>query len=158
MDSITLDLNFWKMFGLVASIAGIVAFSYVSSKEFGVDFLAEVGSFLKSLNAEATSGFFLMSGFVWTAIVIPTVVEAWLNRRIELDNKYVQERRFMRSTARYPLFARKVERDVSDMIEWALLGAADVNIAVHGGVRLYKNVPGAGRRLSGRGCTGRRPL
>ena len=96
----------------------------------------------------STSGFFLMSALFWTIIVIPTVIECWLNRRIELDSKYVQERRFMRSTARYPLFARKVQREVSDMLEWVLLGAADVHIAVQGGARLYRNVPGAGRRLS----------
>jgi hypothetical protein len=108
-----------------------------------------MGKFLRSLNAEATSGFFMMSALFWSVIVIPTLGESWLNRRIEVDSKYVQERRFMRSTARYPLFARKVARDVSDMFEWALMGAADVHIAVQGGVRLYRNVPGAGRRLAG---------
>jgi hypothetical protein len=146
--TIALDINFWKLIGVAVTTAGVLAFSYVSSRELGVDFLAEMGIFLRSLNAEATSGFFLMSALFWTIIVIPTVVECWLNRRIELDSKYVQERRFMRSTARYPLFARKVQREVSDMLEWALLGAADVHIAVQGGVRLYRNVPGAGRRLS----------
>ena len=146
--TITQDLNIWKMVVVALLIVGAWALSYVSMHEIGWDFLVSLGNCLRALNATASAGFFTMGGLVFTVIVAPTLIVAWLNHRVKIDYKYVYEFRFMRKTSRLPIFARGVERDISDLGEWIVMGAADIRARTERGTRNYQNVPGAGRRLA----------
>jgi hypothetical protein len=68
---------------------------------------------------------------------------AWLFNRVELDESYVYERRFMQSTTREPIFARGLKRETKDLLELLIMGAGDITHRTKNGVKRFKNVPGA---------------
>jgi two-component system sensor histidine kinase KdpD len=85
-------------------------------------------------------------------LIVAEVVWAWMFNRVELDESYVYEHRFLKSTTREPIFARGLKRETRDLLELLILGAGDIEHRTKTGAKRFKNVPGASLGL-GRAIT-----
>jgi hypothetical protein len=98
---------------------------------------------IKNLEAAVTPGFYVASAYVFLLLIFAEVVWAWMFNRVELDESYVYERRFMKSSSREPIFARSLTRETKDILELLILGAADIQHRTRTGYKRFTNVPGA---------------
>jgi len=123
---------------------GIVAFfgiAHFSTVEFAWNPLTAVAEHVRWLDASVSPGFFVAAAYVFTALISAEVVWAWLFHRVEIDESYVYEHQFMKTSTREPIFARGLKRETRDILELLLLGAGDIQHRTRKGFRCFKNVP-----------------
>ena len=123
---------------------GIVAFfglAHFSTVELAWNPLTAVANHVRLLDASVSPGFFVAAAYVFTALISAEVVWAWLFHRVEIDESYVYEHKFMKTSTREPIFARGLKRETRDILELILLGAGDIQHRTRKGYRHFKNVP-----------------
>ena len=123
---------------------GIVAFfgmAHFATVELAWNPLTAVANHVRLLDASVSPGFFVAAAYVFTALISAEVVWAWLFHRVEIDESYVYEHQFMKTSTREPIFARGLKRETRDILELLLLGAGDIQHRTRKGYRIFKNVP-----------------
>lgn len=123
---------------------GIVAFfgmAHFATVELAWNPLTAVADHVRLLDASVSPGFFIAAAYVFTALISAEVVWAWLFHRVEIDESYVYEHQFMKTSTREPIFARGLKRETRDILELILLGAGDIQHRTRKGYRVFKNVP-----------------
>ena len=123
---------------------GIVAFfglAHFSTVDLAWNPLTAVANHVRLLDASVSPGFFVAAAYVFTALISAEVVWAWLFHRVEIDESYVYEHQFMKTSTREPIFARGLKRETRDILELILLGAGDIQHRTRKGDRHFKNVP-----------------
>ncbi len=126
---------------LIVVVLAVLGGSYYATHELELDLLAGVINHLDSLQATVTPGFYLVSAYFFAGLIVCEVFWAWLFQRVEIDESYVYEFRFLMGTAREPIFARGLRRETKDLLELALMGAADITHRTKNGVKRFPNVP-----------------
>jgi len=123
---------------------GIVAFfglAHFATVELAWNPLTAVAEHVRLLDASVSPGFFVAAAYVFAALISAEVVWAWLFHRVEIDESYVYEHQFMKTSTREPIFARGLKRETRDILELILLGAGDIQHRTRKGYRCFKNVP-----------------
>ena len=123
--------------GLVA----LFGLAYVATVEFDWNPLTAVANHIARLEAGVTPGFYITTAYLFTVLIASEVAWAWLFHRVELDESYVYEHRFLQGSTREPIFARGMKRETKDLLEVLLLGAADIQHRTKNGYKRFKNVP-----------------
>ncbi|MBB73964.1 MAG: hypothetical protein CMJ75_05555, partial [Planctomycetaceae bacterium] len=126
---------------LIVVVLAVLGGSYYATHELELDLLAGVINHLDSLQATVTPGFYLVSAYFFAGLIVCEVFWAWLFQRVEIDESYVYEFRFLKGTAREPIFARGLRRETKDLLELVLMGAADITHRTKNGAKRFKNVP-----------------
>lgn len=137
------NFDIFKAGILVVSIVAVVGLAYIATSEWAWNPLGWIRSYVVDLEVRVSDGFYIASAWVFAILISAEVIWAWLFNRVELDESYVYERRFLKSTTREPIFARGLKRETKDLLELLILGAADIQHRTKSGVKRYKNVPGA---------------
>ena len=126
---------------LVICVCAMLGGSYFATHEFEINLVSGVIAHLDSLGATVTPGFYIVSAYFFAALIVCEVLWAWLFHRVEIDESYVYEFRFLMGTAREPIFARGLRRETKDLLELLLMGAADITHRTKNGVKRFPNVP-----------------
>jgi len=137
------NFDIFKAGILFVSVAAVFGLAYVSNSEWEWNPLGWVRSYVEGLDVTVSSGFYIASAWIFAFLISAELVWAWLFNRVELDESYVYERRFMQSTTREPIFARGLKRETKDLLELLLMGAGDIQHRTKNGYKRFKNVPGA---------------
>jgi len=132
-----------KMTVLVVAVIAVVALSYIAIQRWAWNPFTVVHDHIVGLDLTVSAGFYVVSAYVFALLIVNEVVWAWLFHRVEIDESYVYERRFLQGTTREPIFARGLKRETKDLLELLILGAADIQHQTKTGYKRYKNVPGA---------------
>lgn len=119
------------MFGMV----------YVSTVEFKWNPFHAFAHHIQSLDATVSWGFYVVSCYIFAAMIGAEVIWAWLFHRVEIDESYVYEHQFLSTSTREPIFARGLRRETKDLLELLLLGAGDIRHRTRTGYKRFKNVP-----------------
>jgi hypothetical protein len=135
------NFNVLRVAILIVVVLAVLGGSYFATHELELDLLAGVIDHLDSLQATVTPGFYLVSAYFFAGLIVCEVLWAWLFQRVEIDESYVYEFRFLMGTAREPIFARGLRRETKDLLELALMGAADITHRTKNGVKRFPNVP-----------------
>ena len=135
------NFNVLRVAILIVVVLAVLGGSYYATHELELDLLAGVITHLDSLQATVTPGFYLVSAYFFAGLIVCEVFWAWLFQRVEIDESYVYEFRFLMGTAREPIFARGLRRETKDLLELALMGAADITHRTKNGVKRFPNVP-----------------
>ena len=135
------NFNVLRVAILIVVVLAVLGGSYYATHELELDLLAGVINHLDSLQATVTPGFYLVSAYFFAGLIVCEVFWAWLFQRVEIDESYVYEFRFLMGTAREPIFARGLRRETKDLLELALMGAADITHRTKNGVKRFPNVP-----------------
>ena len=128
---------------LALGVVAVLGLSYISATDWDWNPLKIVNDHITGLDTEVHSGFYVIAAYVFGLLIVNEVLWAWLFHRIEIDESYVYERRFLQGTTREPIFARGLKRETKDLLELLILGAADISHQTRGGYKRYKNVPAA---------------
>lgn len=128
---------------LLIAIIAVAALAYISKLQFDWNPLRWLSDKIQELNVSVEPGFYVASAGVFTLLICGELIWAWLFNRVELDESYVYERRFLQGTTREPIFARGLKRETKDLLELLILGAADIQHRTKNGFKRFKNVPGA---------------
>lgn len=137
------NFNIIRASVLVVCIIAVLSLSYVATIEWEWNFLTFAADHIRSLRAGVTPGFYIIAAYVFGAIIATEILWAWLFNRVEIDESYVYERKFLQSTSREPIFARGLKRETKDLLELVIMGAADITHRTRSGQKTFKNVPGA---------------
>lgn len=137
------NFNIIKASVLLVCVVAVLSLSYVATIEWEWNFLTVVANHIKSLHPGVEPGFYIVAAYAFGAIIAAEVLWAWLFNRVEIDESYVYERRFLQSTTRDPIFARGLKRETKDLLELMIMGAADITHRTRNGKKTFKNVPGA---------------
>ncbi len=143
------NFNIIRTTVLAVAVIALLGASYFSTIELAWNPLAEAAIHIASLGASVSPGFFLVAGYVFALLIISEVVWAWFFHRVEIDESYVYEHKFLWGTTREPIFARTLRREIKDLLEVLVLGAADIEHRTRSGSRRFKNVPFASLWLGG---------
>lgn len=135
------NFNVLRVAILIVVVLAVLGGSYYATHELELDLIAGVIDHLDSLQATVTPGFYLVSAYFFAGLIVCEVLWAWLFQRVEIDESYVYEFRFLMGTAREPIFARGLRRETKDLLELALMGAADITHRTKNGVKRFPNVP-----------------
>lgn len=128
---------------LLVCLVAVFGLAYISTMEWAWNPLSGLAHHLRSLDATVSSGFYVVSCYVFALLICGELVWAWLFNRVELDESYVYEHRFLQGTSREPIFARGLKRETKDLLELLILGAGDIQHRTKNGFKRYPNVPGA---------------
>ncbi len=137
------NFNIIKATVLIVCMIAVLSLSYVANSEWEWNFLSVVAEHIKSLKPGVEPGFYIVASYVFGVIIAAEVIWAWVFNRVEIDESYVYERRFLQSTTREPIFARGLKRETKDLLELVIMGAADITHRTSKGSKTFKNVPGA---------------
>ena len=137
------NFDIFKAGILIVSIVAVFGLAYISTAKWEWNPLARVGDYVRGLEITVSNTFYIASSWVFAILISVEVIWAWLFNRVELDESYVYERRFMQSTTREPIFARGLKRETKDLLELLIMGAGDITHRTKNGVKRFKNVPGA---------------
>ncbi|MEE3370906.1 MAG: hypothetical protein VX346_16335 [Planctomycetota bacterium] len=135
------NFNVKRVAVLLVVVLAVLGGSYYATHELDLDLFAGMIAHLDSLEAAVTPSFYLVSAYFFTGLIVCEVFWAWLFQRVEIDESYVYEFRFLMGTAREPIFARGLRRETKDLLELALMGAADITHRTKNGAKRFKNVP-----------------
>ena len=130
-----------RMAILATGLVAIFGLAYISTKELSWNPFNAIFQHIRSLHSSVESGFYLLSCYLFSALIFSEVIWAWLFHRVEIDESYVYEHRFLRGTTREPIFSRGLKRETKDLLELLLLGAGDIMHRTRSGVKRFKNVP-----------------
>ncbi len=137
------DFDILKAGVLLVSMIALFSLAYVSNLEWHFNPLRILARHIQSLEATVSPGFYIVTCYVFAFLIAAEVVWAWLFNRVELDESYVYEHKFLKSTTREPVFARGLKRDTRDLLELLILGAGDIEHRTKTGTKRFPNVPGA---------------
>lgn len=137
------NFNIVRASVLLVCVVAVLSLAYVANSEWKWNFLTVFADHIESLKAGVDPGFYVVAAYVFGAIIAAEVLWAWLFNRVEIDESYVYERKFLQSTAREPIFARGLKRETKDLLELVIMGAADITHRTSKGSKTFKNVPGA---------------
>lgn len=126
---------------LGVGVVALMGIAYFATREFAWNPLSAVANHLTWVGAEVTPGFYLVSCYLFAALIFSEVTWAWLFHRVEIDESYVYEHRFLQGSTREPIFARGMRRETKDLLELLILGAGDIEHRTKHGVKRFKNVP-----------------
>ncbi len=141
--TIMYNFNILKGSILAVSVVAVFGLAYVANSEWDWNPLRMLSDHIVWLKAEVTPGFYVASAYIFSLLICGEVFKSWLFNRVELDESYVYEHRFLQSTSREPIFARGLKRETKDLLELLILGAADIQYRTKSGTKRFKNVPGA---------------
>lgn len=128
---------------LLVCVAAVFGLAYISKSEWQWNPLGWLRGYVEGLNVTVSAGFYIASAWVFALLISAEVFWAWLFNRVELDESYVYEHRFLQGTSREPIFARGLKRETKDLLELIIMGAGDIQHRTKSGVKRFKNVPGA---------------
>ncbi len=128
---------------LLVCIVAVFSLAYISSVEWKWNFLRALARHIEWLQAEVSPGFYVVAAYTFAVLIAAEVLWAWFFNRVEIDESYVYEHRFLQSTSREPIFAHGLKRETKDLLELLILGAADIKHRTRTGYRTFENVPGA---------------
>lgn len=128
---------------LVVCIVAVFSLVYVSKVEWEWNPLRAVSEHVKSIGATVSPGFYVVAAYTFAVLIAAEVLWAWFFNRVEIDESYVYEHRFLKSTSREPIFARGLQRETKDLLELLILGAADIKHRTKTGYKTFTNVPAA---------------
>ncbi|MHB8863177.1 MAG: hypothetical protein ACYC6N_12275 [Pirellulaceae bacterium] len=128
---------------LLVCLVAVFGLAYISTMEWALNPLRGLADHLRNLDATVSPGFYVASCYVFTLLICGELAWAWLFNRVELDESYIYEHRFLRGTSREPIFARGLKRETKDLLELLILGAGDIQHRTKNGFKRYSNVPGA---------------
>jgi hypothetical protein len=128
---------------LLISIAAIFGLAYISTTEWAWNPVSWVYDYVIGLQITVSKGFYIASAWVFAILISAELISAWLFHRVEMDESYVYERRFLQGSSREPVFARGLKRETKDLLELLILGAGDIQHRTKSGYKRFKNVPGA---------------
>jgi len=137
------NFDIFKAGVLLISLIAVFGLAYISNMKWDWNPLRWLAVHIGGLDARVSSGFYVVACYVFAVLILAEVVWAWLFNRVELDESYVYEHKFMKSTAREPIFARGLKRETRDLLELLILGAGDIEHRTKTGSKRFKNVPGA---------------
>jgi len=142
---LTVMYNFdvFKVGILLISLIAVLSLVYISNLEWHWNPLRIASDHVQGLNVTVSAGFYVIAAYVFAVLIVAEVVWAWLFNRVELDESYVYEHKFLKSTTREPIFARGLKRETRDLLELLILGAGDIEHRTKTGAKRFKNVPGA---------------
>ncbi len=138
---------------LGVSIIAVGALAYISKLQWDWNPLRWIADKVRELNVSVEPGFYVASAAVFTLLICGELIWAWLFNRVELDESYVYERKFLQGTTREPIFARGLKRETKDLLELLILGAADIQHRTKNGYKRFKKRarsvawPGHGHRF-----------
>lgn len=136
------DFDIFKTAILLVTVAAIFGLAYISKSEWEWNPFGWVRSYVRNLDVAVSDGFYIASAWVFALLISAEVIWAWLFNRVELDESYVYERRFLRGTSREPIFARGLKRETKDLLELLIMGAGDIQHRTRSGIKEFRNVPG----------------
>ena len=139
--TIMYNFNLLRAMMLAVGVIAFLGLAHFSRTEYEWNPLTVVEEHITNLKAGVTPGFFIVSTYFFVSLIACEVVWAWLFHRVELDESYVYERRFLMGTFREPIFARGLRRETKDLLELLLFGAADITHRTKNGVKSFRNVP-----------------
>jgi hypothetical protein len=137
------NFDIFKVAILLVSLIAVFGLAYISNMEWHWNPLRGLARHIRGLEASVSTGFYVVACYVFAALIFVEVVWAWLFNRVELDESYVYEHKFMKSTTREPIFARGLKRETKDLLELLILGAGDIEYRTKTGSKRFTNVPGA---------------
>jgi hypothetical protein len=142
---LTVMYNFdvYKTGVLLICLVAFLGLAYISTREWEWNPLRGLSEHIGNLQATVSPGFYIISCYVFTLLIAGELMWAWLFNRVELDESYVYEHRFLRGTSREPIFAQGLKRETKDLLELLILGAGDISHRTKNGYKSYPNVPGA---------------
>jgi uncharacterized membrane protein YgcG len=126
---------------LGVGVVAVLGLSYIASMKFSWSPLTSAFHHVEWLEAQVSPGFYMLSSYIFAIMISSEIIWAWLFHRVEIDESYVYEHRFLRGTEREPIFARGLKRETKDLLELLLLGAADISHRTRNGFKCFKNVP-----------------
>ena len=122
-------------------IVALLGVAYFATREFSWNPLSALAHHLTWLEASVSAGFYLVACYLFSALIFAEVTWAWLFHRVEIDESYVYEHRFLQGSTREPIFARGMKRETKDLLELLILGAGDIEHRTKSGVKRFGNVP-----------------
>jgi hypothetical protein len=128
---------------LAVCVAAVLGLAYISKSEWQWNPMSWVYDYVTGLDIVVADGFYIASAWVFAILISAELIKSWLFNRVELDESYVYERRFLQSSSREPIFARGLRRETKDLLELLILGAADIQHRTKSGYKRFTNVPGA---------------
>jgi len=126
---------------LAVTVLALLGGAFFSTIQWAWNPLQAVSYHTKWMHANVTPGFYLASAYVFLGLIVFELIWAWLFHRVEIDESYVYEHQFMKTSTREPIFARALRRETKDLLELLLLGAADIQHRTRSGAKTFKNVP-----------------
>jgi hypothetical protein len=126
---------------LLVGLVAVLGLSYIANMELDWNPLKSGLKHIQNLEASVTPGFYVIGSYIFAMMIAAEIIWAWLFHRVEIDESYVYEHRFLRGTEREPIFARGLKRETKDLLELLLLGAADISHRTRRGFKRFKNVP-----------------
>lgn len=139
--AIMYNFNVLRMATLGIGLVALFGMAYVSTVEWSWNPLHALAQHLSAQKATVSAGFYVVASYVFLLLIASEVIWAWLFHRVEIDESYVYEHRFLSSSTREPIFARGLVRETKDLLELLLLGAADIRHRTKNGYKRFKNVP-----------------
>jgi len=137
------NFDIFKTVVLLICLVAVFGLAYISSIEWHWNPLRQLAVHLTSLEASVSPGFYLIACYLFAVLIVAEIVWAWLFNRVEIDESYVYEHKFLKSTNREPIFARGLKRETRDLLELLILGAGDIEHRTKNGSKRFKNVPRA---------------
>lgn len=128
---------------LLACLVAVLSLAYISNIEWEWNVFQHLANHVRGLDVSVSPGFYIISCYVFSILICAELITAWLFHRVELDESYVYERKFLQGSSREPVFARGLKRETKDLLELLILGAGDIQHRTKTGVRRFPNVPGA---------------
>ena len=128
-------------------VVALLGIAYFATVEFAWNPLSALARHVNWLEAQVTPVFYVVSAYLFAALICCEVFWAWLFHRVEIDESYLYEHAFRQGSTREPIFARGMKRQTKDLLELLLLGAADIQHRTKNGFNRFKNVPFASLRV-----------
>ena len=88
---------------LAVCIIAIFSLVYVSNAEWEWNPLRAVSDHVKAIEATVSPGFYVVAAYTFALLIAAEVLWAWFFNRVEIDESYVYEHRFLKSTSREPI-------------------------------------------------------
>ena len=114
--TIMYNFNVLRASMLAIAVIAFLGLAYFSTQELSWNPLLAVFRHITSLDARVTPGFFIVSTYFFISLIACEVIWAWFFHRVELDESYVYEHRFLMGTSREPIFARGLRRETSGAV------------------------------------------
>ncbi len=137
------NFDIFKAGVLAICVVAVFGLTYISRSEWAWNPLGWVAAYVTNMEVSVSDGFYLAAAWVFALLISAEVIWAWLFNRVELDESYCYEHRFLQGTSREPIFARGLKRETKDLLELLIMGAGDIQHRTKNGYKRYKNVPGA---------------
>ena len=92
------NFDIFKAGVLLVCLVAVFGLAYISNLEWHWNPLRGLAHHIRGLDASVTPGFYVVACYVFAVLIVAEVVWAWMFNRVELDESYVYEHKFMKST------------------------------------------------------------